>query len=470
MGTPAYMSPEQWRAENLTPSADQYALGIMTYAMVTGRVPFEAPTPFGMMHKHLNEQPTPPQLLRPDVPASVAQVLEPAFASAFAAAVGEAAGSVSGFFTQPIPRRPALTAATNVVGSFVALPLASHAADSVPALPGAAPAMPAMKTSTVIRLRQSASQHPLIYGLATLGVVAVLILAFVLMPGGTSDHGSVAEITASVTATSRVIVILPSHTPESILPTATSPLVHTPHPTGTPTQTDIPLIATSRAIVILPSDTPESVPATETAPPTKTPRPTDTETPIPTDTPDLAATAEAMLAERLTQTATLWTDTPTPNLEETVIAAMTGTAASWTATPSSTRIPTLIPTATSTPTIASTFTLIPTQTASYTPRPTATSTRRPTSTPRPSNTPIPYLHVGGQARVYVEDEGLKLRAGPGTNYDVLENMPKGTIVTLIGDPTTAQGYNWWRVRSPNGREGWAVAYADGLQTLIPLPD
>ena len=48
------MSPEQWRSEHLTAAADQYALGIMAYALVTGRVPFEATTPFGLMHKHIH--------------------------------------------------------------------------------------------------------------------------------------------------------------------------------------------------------------------------------------------------------------------------------------------------------------------------------------------------------------------------------------------------------------------------------
>jgi subtilisin family serine protease len=74
-----------------------------------------------------------------------------------------------------------------------------------------------------------------------------------------------------------------------------------------------------------------------------------------------------------------------------------------------------------------------------------------------------------QARVNVTDDGLKLRGGPGTGFQIIENMPSGTIVTVIGGPEQGNGYTWWNVRSPSGNEGWSVEYADGLTTLIFLP-
>jgi serine/threonine-protein kinase len=80
MGTPSYMSPEQWRGESITPATDQYALGVMTYTMITGHLPFEAPTPYALMHKHLNEEPTPPHALRRDVPEAIQAVLNRAMA------------------------------------------------------------------------------------------------------------------------------------------------------------------------------------------------------------------------------------------------------------------------------------------------------------------------------------------------------------------------------------------------------
>ncbi len=57
MGTPIFMSPEQWKAEDVSPASDQYALGVLSYFLVTGKAPFEATTPFALMHKHINETP-----------------------------------------------------------------------------------------------------------------------------------------------------------------------------------------------------------------------------------------------------------------------------------------------------------------------------------------------------------------------------------------------------------------------------
>ena len=78
------------------------------------------------------------------------------------------------------------------------------------------------------------------------------------------------------------------------------------------------------------------------------------------------------------------------------------------------------------------------------------------------------MHIGGHAQVYVLDEGLKLRAGKSTSYQIIENLPKDTIVTLLDGPQDSNGYTWWKVLSPNGNRGWVVEAADGLNTLIPL--
>jgi eukaryotic-like serine/threonine-protein kinase len=63
-GTPYYIAPEQIRGEvDIDHRADLYSLGATFYHMVTGRVPFEGPTPSAVMHKHLKEPLTPPDHL-----------------------------------------------------------------------------------------------------------------------------------------------------------------------------------------------------------------------------------------------------------------------------------------------------------------------------------------------------------------------------------------------------------------------
>ncbi len=59
IGTPSYMSPEQWRSEPLTGASDQYSLGIVAYRLVAGRVPYDGDTPFQIMHQQLTDPPAP---------------------------------------------------------------------------------------------------------------------------------------------------------------------------------------------------------------------------------------------------------------------------------------------------------------------------------------------------------------------------------------------------------------------------
>ncbi len=59
LGTPPYMSPEQFRGQELDSRSDIYSLAVVTYEMLTGRLPFEADTPWAWATQHLTAQPFP---------------------------------------------------------------------------------------------------------------------------------------------------------------------------------------------------------------------------------------------------------------------------------------------------------------------------------------------------------------------------------------------------------------------------
>ncbi len=74
MGTPEYMAPEL--ADGLaSTSSDLYALGILLYQMVTGRLPFTGDTPLAVYLRQMHEQPVPPSRLKPTISQDVEQVI-----------------------------------------------------------------------------------------------------------------------------------------------------------------------------------------------------------------------------------------------------------------------------------------------------------------------------------------------------------------------------------------------------------
>ncbi len=81
-GTPGYSSPEQARGEELDPRSDLYAVGVVLYELVAGKLPFDAPTPGALLAKMLVEQPVPLHVRRPDlhVPADLEAVIMRALA------------------------------------------------------------------------------------------------------------------------------------------------------------------------------------------------------------------------------------------------------------------------------------------------------------------------------------------------------------------------------------------------------
>ena len=77
LGTPEFMSPEQLRGKPLDPRTDVYSLALMTFEMLTGKLPFEGRSQQELMLARLRGDPIPLRKMRPelDYPADVERVL-----------------------------------------------------------------------------------------------------------------------------------------------------------------------------------------------------------------------------------------------------------------------------------------------------------------------------------------------------------------------------------------------------------
>jgi serine/threonine protein kinase len=109
LGTPEFMSPEQLRGKALDPRTDIYSLSLMTFEMLTGKLPFQGRTQQELMIARLRAEPIPLRKMRPDFdfPEAVERVLlkgmqrDPEnrykttmeFSEAFSSAAGASRGS-----------------------------------------------------------------------------------------------------------------------------------------------------------------------------------------------------------------------------------------------------------------------------------------------------------------------------------------------------------------------------------------
>lgn len=75
VGTAHYLAPEQASGAEVGPAADQYAMGVVLFEMLTGEVPFGGTSPIGIAMRHVADEVPPPSRLNSDVPARLDEVV-----------------------------------------------------------------------------------------------------------------------------------------------------------------------------------------------------------------------------------------------------------------------------------------------------------------------------------------------------------------------------------------------------------
>lgn len=356
VGTASYMAPEQARGGALSEATDLYAVGVVLFELLTGRLPFEAANPMAVMLAHLQRLPPRPSEIAPDrdIPPAIEAVVMRALAKdpadrypdagAMGAALSAAArtprdGDDDRLTMLVEPRTAAArTAAWPVTRSeaSAAVPVARtpvgprhgaapDGAVRVPRAPVAPPPLP------VRRRRSLAWLGPVLFAALAALVAGGVVLASLGGNGDGNDGGGEQQPPAVAGVTDATASPPPS-----------------PGAGTTPTRGSIGAITAAER--------------TETPSATATPSPvlTATEPPVPTTVPPTATATDPPIPTR----------TPVPPTPTATVAAPTETATATAVPP--TRVP---PTATAVPPTA---TRIP---------PTATEVP-PTEPPSPTSTPV----------------------------------------------------------------------------------
>jgi hypothetical protein len=246
MGTPEYMSPEQAEGGTVDHRTDLYALGVVLYQMLVGRVPFRGTTPHAVLHDVIYEAPPPPRQINPNLsPALEAAILK----------------SVAKDPRQRFQRGADLVRALQ------------QAIEGPPA--GAAAVPPGRPPRPQGAPARRESRSPVIWILGAIALVLVVVVGLLLLLLGGGGDGEPTATDVALRPTDGDTTVPPTATEEAAV-TAAPPTASATVATAVPPPTLVPVDTPTATFTAVAQATEASPPPTATElPATSTPVPTE---------------------------------------------------------------------------------------------------------------------------------------------------------------------------------------------------
>src|SRR5512139_426485 len=210
IGTPQYISPEQAMArKDLDEGTDIYSFGVMIYEIVVGRVPFNADTPFSVIHDHIYAALPLPSKVNPDVSPDVERVLLKALAKDRSDRYPDIDSMVQDFKTAWKSQQIWKTQAETVI-AVSQLEGVGETVPTVPSALGSLSAVVAAESAPVTEIQKSKPR--LLWVWIATAAVALLVLSLILI--------ALRGRAPSIPPTAKVI--LPAQTSKAPTPKPTS--------------------------------------------------------------------------------------------------------------------------------------------------------------------------------------------------------------------------------------------------------
>jgi len=227
MGTPQYISPEQAMGlKDLDQRTDLYSFGVMLYEMVVGRVPFNADTPFSVIHDHIYSPLPLPHTVNPNVPESVERVLLKALAKERDDRyenVSQMVAAFKGAWTE---------AGVPMQGTFIRISQSSKPAEKAVEKPAPTPLVAMPKPTKVVAaapakaagLEPKKKRSPSAWIWVGAGFILVVCIGLIMFARNNRLFGRL--IAASGSSTNTPVVLQPTSAPQpvqTLLPSLPSP-------------------------------------------------------------------------------------------------------------------------------------------------------------------------------------------------------------------------------------------------------